>query len=181
MYANKIASETLIDDCRIITLGDIFAWSQSTILEGRPHNKDYGLENRNMALLSCLVSIILSDKTGSESREYIGIITGFTNEYYDTHIDFVHDLNILFKNMAQNRMSKRMEVIAPLIPDDNRDNVSEERLLRIAVSLGVIPLLKKTWSCYFPQNGEICKQCPPCQKRQRIFIEYAIKSNKHKL
>jgi 7-cyano-7-deazaguanine synthase len=181
-YADKIASETLIDDCRVIPLGNLFAWSQSTILEGRPDNVDYGLENRNMVFLSCLASLILADKEDSESKEYIEVITGFTNGYYDTHIDFVHDLNTLFENMAQNKMTKRLKVIAPLIPDDNRDNVSEKRSLSIASSLGVIPLLReKTWSCYFPRNGATCKECPPCKKRRRIFTEYTIKSERHKI
>jgi 7-cyano-7-deazaguanine synthase len=181
-YADKIAPETLIDDCRVIPLGNLFTWSQSAILEGRPDNEDYGLENRNMVFLSCLASIILADKEGSNSRDYIEVITGFTNGYYDTHIDFVHDLNTLFKNMAQNKMGKRLKVIAPLIPDDNRDEVSESRLLRVANSLGAIPLLReKTWSCYFPQNGKICKKCPPCQKRRRIFTEFAIKKEKRKI
>jgi len=181
-YAEKIAVETLIDDCRFIPVGNVFTWSKSTILKDRPRNEDYGLENRNMIFLSCLASMILADKEESKSKEYIEIITGFTNDYYDTHIDFVRDLNTLFKNMAQNRMSKRLKVIAPLIPDDSRDGVSEERLLKMAVSLGIIPLLKeKTWSCYFPQNGDICRICPPCKKRRRIFTEFTIKSHKKKI
>lgn len=174
-FANKIDPETLIDDCMLIPLGNFFSWSQSAILQGRPKEGDIGVENRNMVLVSCLASIIMAGKSG-EDGDYTEIITGFTNGYYDTKLAFVQAVNSLF-----GKMEKRIRVVTPLVSDRQKEPVSEDRLLKIARSLGVIPLLReKTWSCYFPQDGQICKDCRPCKKRHAIFTELAIKTAKHK-
>jgi 7-cyano-7-deazaguanine synthase in queuosine biosynthesis len=174
-FANNVDQETSIDDCISIPLGNCFSWSESAILQGRPKEGNVGVENRNMVLISYLASIVMAGKS-DENRDYTEIITGFTNDYYDTNLAFVQALNRLFETMG-----KRIRVVTPLIPDRQKEPVSEDSLLRIARSLGVIPLLReKTWSCYFPQDGQICKDCPPCKKRRRIFTELAIKTAKHK-
>jgi len=174
-FASKINRETSIEDCIIVPLDNLFSWSKSAILQGRPKEGDVGVENRNMVLISCLASIIMASES-EEDGESIEIVTGFTNGYYDTKLAFVQGLNGLFE-----KMGKRIKVITPLISDKQREPVSELRLLKIARSLGVISILReKTWSCYFPQDGQICKDCDPCKKRRRIFTELAVKTAKHK-
>ena len=130
-----------------------------------------------MTFISITVSLILSERTATNSKHRKTIITGFTNGYYDTKLKFVDGLNSLFDKMDLN-----IEVIAPLIPDKQRHPVSHKKLLYLACSIDALDILKEyTWSCYFPKNGKPCGQCPPCKKRKTIFDELAGKPSRHKL
>jgi len=171
-----------IDDCLTSEIPNAFQWSHSSIIEGRPETKDYGLENRNMVLLSLLVSKIMADYRLEGSSGIIEIITGFTNEYYDTKLSFVHLYNTLLEKVEQ-ETGLRIRVIAPLIPDNQQDSikVGVKKLIRLAYSLDALELLDiMTWSCYFPEGDSVCGHCPPCEKRKRIFGELRKKKEKGK-
>ncbi len=162
---------TTIEDCMVFKIeslkSGLFSWSDSAILEGRPRHKDTDVENRNMILISCVASIIMADRKESRTKNMTEIITGFTNGYYDTTLNFVRALNELFKAMEQ-----PIKVVAPLIPEGQAEGMSPEQLADIARSLNAYDLLKDmTWSCYYPQNGEPCKTCDPCRKRENIFAK----------
>jgi len=166
-----------IDEHKAINIGNLFEWSQSSILEGNPEAEEYGLENRNAIFISIIVSLILSERKATNSKARRTIITGFTNGYYDTKLKFVDGLNSLLDKMDLN-----IEVIAPLIPDKQRNPVSHRKLLDLAHSIDALNILRDhTWSCYFPQNGKPCGKCPPCKKRKSIFDELEVKSSRYKL
>ena len=71
-------------------------------MEGNPDVEEYGLENRNMTFISITVSLILSERTATNSKHRKTIITGFTNGYYDTKLKFVDGLNSLLDKMDRN-------------------------------------------------------------------------------
>jgi 7-cyano-7-deazaguanine synthase in queuosine biosynthesis len=164
-FARNTNVNTIVDDQpRMINIQGLFSWSNSSILEGRPREGDTGLENRNLVLLSCLSSIIMADRKGIRPREYIYIITGFTNTYYDTSLEFRQAMNSFFQATHQ-----RIEVITPLIPDDQKGEVDLDELIKIARSLNILSLLDRmTWSCYFPEKSNNCGICGPCKKRRKI-------------
>lgn len=170
-----------IDDCLTSEIPNAFQWSQSSILEGRPETKKYGLENRNMVLLSLLVSKIMADYSPAGSSGVIEIITGFTNEYYDTKLSFVHLYNTLLEKVGQ-ETGLKIRVITPLIPPNQKDSirVGINKLIKLAHSLNALELCSMTWSCYFPKGDDTCGHCPPCEKRKRIFGELHIKKVKGK-
>lgn len=176
-YASDRKVVLEINRHKVINIENLFDWSQSSILEGNPDAEGYGLENRNMTFISITVSLILSEREATNSKQRKTIITGFTNGYYDTKLKFVEGLNSLLDKMDLN-----IEVIAPLIPDRQRYPVSHKKLLRLAHSIDALNILREyTWSCYFPQNGKPCDKCPPCKKRKSIFAELEVKSSRHKL
>jgi len=164
-FARNTDKNTVVDDqVRTIKIEDLFSWSQSSILEGRPKGGDTGLENRNLILLSCLSSIIMADRKKSRHKELVYIITGFTNTYYDTSLRFRDGINTFFRTTRQ-----KIEVKTPLIPEGHKEEVDLNELIKIAKSLNILPLLDKmTWSCYFPENGNRCGTCDPCKKRRKI-------------
>jgi len=162
---------TSLEKCRIYTIeslsGGLFSWSQSSILEGRLAHKDEDLENRNMILISCVASVIMAGRKESQSDNDAEVITGFTNGYYDTTLNFVGVLNELFKIMKQ-----PIKVVAPLIPEGQKEGMSPEQLADIVCSLNAYDLLRDmTWSCYYPQNNKPCGECAPCLKREGVFAE----------
>lgn len=162
-------SKTSIEDCRMFRIEGlgrgVLSWSQSPILEGRPKHDDVDVENRNMILISCVASVIMADRKKSGTNNPAEIITGFTNGYYDTDLNFIRNLNKLFKAMTQS-----IEVTAPLIPRGQKEGVSPEKLIDIANSLNAYSLLKDmTWSCYYPHCSKPCGECDPCRKRENIF------------
>ena len=171
---------SVVEHCRIYNLeadkNQIFSWSQSSIIRNQPNdNEKIGLENRNIILLSCLTSVALSDLKSEDIKDDIEIITGFANNYYDTDISFIKAINELFKAMNQ-----RFRVVAPLIPRGSKEKVGSERIVKLAHSLDAFGILKKSWSCYFPDKGKPCEYCDPCQKRKDIFQELGMKIQKRK-
>lgn len=149
----------------------LFSWSGSAILEGRPRHEDTDVENRNMILISCLASIIMADWKRFRNSNVTEIITGFTNGWYDTNLSFIRSLNKLFRDA-----DKPIRVIAPLIPRGQKGGVTPEQLIEIIRSLDAYSLLEEmSWSCYYPQNGNPCRTCEPCKKREGIFTELASK------
>jgi len=172
--------DTVIKDCRVFKIeslkSGLFSWSDSAILEGRPKHEDTDVENRNMILISCLASIIMVDWKRSRTCNMTEIITGFTNGYYDTDLNFIRGLNKLLRVVE-----KPIKVVAPLIPRGQKDGVTPEQLIQMVDSLDAYSLLKElSWSCYYPQNGEPCKTCEPCRKRENIFTEMERKKLKRK-
>jgi len=164
-FGRDTDKNTLVDDqVRIIKIERLFSWSQSSILEGRPKGGDTGLESRNLILLSSLSSIIWADRKKLRHKEQVYIITGFASTYYDTSLRFRDAINAFFRATGQ-----KIEVKTPLIPEGHQEKIEVDELIRIAKSLNVLPLLDKmTWSCYFPENGNSCGTCDPCEKRTRI-------------
>lgn len=163
--------KTKIKDSKVFKIeslkSGLFSWSESAILENKPKHEDTDVENRNMILISCLASIIMADLKESRTKNMTEIITGFTNGYYDTTLNFVRALNELFKAIEQ-----PIKVVAPLTPEGQAEGMRPEQLADIARSLNAYDLLKDmTWSCYYPQNGEPCGKCEPCKKRNNIFTE----------
>lgn len=174
--------ETQVDECRIFNIRssdtDFFSWSQSALLEGRPKSEQIDVENRNMVLVSCALSVIMSERAALQFKGRIELITGFLNEFYDTSISFASALNKLMQAMSQ-----PVEVVTPLIPEHQKekDHVSVNKLIEIAHSLDVYSLLKKaTWSCYYPTNGSQCGKCRACDKRNSFFTELGMKTVKRK-
>lgn len=162
-------SKISIEDCRMLRLENLetglFSWSDSAILEGRPIHEDTDVENRNMMLISCVASIIMADWKKPQANSPVEIITGFTNGYYDTDLNFIRGLNKLFRAVG-----KPIKVVAPLIPRGQKGGVTPEQLIQMVDSLDAYSLLKElSWSCYYPQNGEPCGKCEPCRKRRCIF------------
>lgn len=162
-------SKTSIEDCRMLRLENLesglFSWSQSPILKGRPIREDTDVENRNMILISCVASIIMADLGKSYANRPVEIITGFTNGYYDTDLNFIRGLNKLFRAVR-----KPIKVVAPLIPRGQKGGVTPEQLIQMVDSLDAYSLLKElSWSCYYPQNGKLCRTCDPCKKRKAVF------------
>jgi 7-cyano-7-deazaguanine synthase in queuosine biosynthesis len=164
-FARNTNVDTIVDDQpRMIDVQGLFSWSNSSILEGRPREGDAGLENRNLVLLSCLSSIIMADRRGTKPREYVYVITGFTNAYYDTSLQFREAINSFFQATHQ-----KIETMTPLIPDGRKREVDLGELIEMARSLNILSLLDRmTWSCYFPEKGNNCGLCDPCKKRRRI-------------
>jgi len=177
----KESQETEIEDCRMLDIENLedglFSWSRSAILKLRPmDDEDVDVENRNMILIACAVSIIMADWKRAGKEEDVELITGFLNGHYDTSLVFVQKLNDLF-----DAIEKPIKVIAPLIPEGQEGQVKPNQLIKLARSLNALGLLKtKTWSCYYPQDGEECHKCPPCSKRTRIFQELGMKELKRK-
>jgi len=93
--------------------------------------------------------------------------------WYDTNLSFIKNLNRLFRDAG-----KPIRIIAPLIPRGQKGGMRPEQLIKIADSLDAYSLLEEmSWSCYYPQNGEPCNSCEPCQKRKAIFTELGKKKN----
>lgn len=175
--------DTVIADCKTFKIKKnknvsegLFSWSQSPILEGRPIDQDVDVENRNMILISCVASVIMSEWKRSQIKAPVELIVGFLNEHYDTSVNFVRVLNELFEVMGH-----LIEVVAPLIPEGQKDHVSLNKLVDIAHSLNAYSLLKSmTWSCYYPQGGNPCDSCYQCSKRKSFFTELGMKELKRK-
>ena len=175
--------DTVIADCKTFEIKrnknvdeGLFSWSQSPILEGRPIDEDVDVENRNMILISCVASVIMSEWKSSQIKAPAELVVGFLNEHYDTSVNFVRILNELFEVMGH-----PIKVIAPLIPEGQKDPVSLDKLVDIAHSLKAYSLLKNmTWSCYYPRCGNPCGSCHPCSKRKSFFTELGMKELKRK-
>lgn len=162
----------VIEDCRKYYLGtnDLFKWSGSSILEGR---KDFGisdLENRNMILISFIISIIKSDRKNKKIQSRQKIIVGFKNEHYDTTIEFASCMNKVIK-----QLDFAVEIVTPLIKDNNK--ISYHSLSKqIAEISGANSLISYTWSCYYPaDNGRHCGKCSSCRSRIKLANEVKIR------
>ncbi len=172
--------DTQVEECKIFKIRssdiDFFPWSQSALLKGRPKSGQTDVENRNMVLISCALSVIMSERAILQLKGHIELITGFLNEFYDTSISFVNALNKLLQVMSQ-----PVEVVTPLIPKNQKGRVSVNKLIEIAHSLDVFSLLKNmTWSCYYPTNGSVCGKCRACEKRHSFFTGLGMKKVKRK-
>ena len=179
-FGKRRNPDTQVEECKIFKIRgpdtDFFPWSQSTLLEGRPKSGQIDIENRNMVLVSCALSLIMSERTTLQLKGRVELITGFLNDFYDTSISFASALNKLLQVMRQ-----PIEVVTPLIPKNQKEPVSVNKLVDIAHSLDVLSLLKNmTWSCYYPTDGSACGKCHPCVKRRSFFTEIGMKKVKNK-
>jgi len=183
-YFKKLAkdSDSIVNDNIFINLSEgklnsqaLFSWSQSSILNDREDlDERAGLENRNMILLACLASLIQANGDGIDEKTKAYIITGFTNSYPDTSLNFVESLNQTLKSVGL-----YVEVLAPLIPVGQIGPVGEDKLARLADRFcKSIPLNSIAWSCYFPKEHGVCDKCEPCLKRQRIALRLGMRRAK---
>lgn len=185
-YFKELAkdSESMVHDSIILNLSEakpssltIFSWSDSSILNGREDlDERAGLENRNMIFLSCLASLIQANGDGINDKTKTYIITGFTNSYPDTSIQFVKSFNQTLKTIGL-----YVEVVAPLMSLKQKGPVGEEKLAKLTDKFcKSIPLDRIAWSCYFPKELGPCGKCEPCLKRKRITQKIGMR-RVHKL
>jgi 7-cyano-7-deazaguanine synthase in queuosine biosynthesis len=172
--------DTQVEECKVFKIrssdADFFSWSKSAILEGRPESGQIDVENRNMVLVSCALSVIMSERATLHLKGRIELTTGFLNEFYDTSSSFTSALTKLLHVMNQ-----PVEVVTPLMAKDQKGRVSVKKLVDIAHSLEVLSLLKNmTWSCYYPTNGIACDRCKACDKRRSFFRGLGMKKVKRK-
>jgi len=171
-FANE---EVTIEDPTIISLAgsDLFSWSSSSILTGRPNGNSPDLPNRNMVLISVAVSWINSNRPTRRVRKRAQLVVGFKNEHYDTTRSFA-----VYLNKAMKSMEFGIEINTPLISNDNkiRGRALAEEVYKIN---GWERLMRETWSCYFPtENGNQCGLCNPCKHRRRFLEETATRVRK---
>lgn len=157
---------SVLDDCREFDISGLFSWSKSPILQHNPTNEGSpDVENRNMVLISCAASLIMTDwkQTNTEPTK---LIVGFKNEHYDTRRQFANAINRVF-----GVMSKPISLITPLISESQNEPSAPKRLAKYAHSLRAFDLLKESWSCYYPRNGKPCNSCSACKGREDFFSE----------
>ena len=178
-YAKQYGST--VEDCRIVDIGSdnkhVFSWSKASLLIGTPNdNEKVGLENRNMVLIACLLSLVMTEIDIQVARNKIDVITGFTNNYYDTKITFLDALNCFFKSIGF-----FVELKAPLIEPKQKEKTSNKKLAKLVRNYDLTAKLRRSWSCYFPKaDGSECGECDPCGKRREIFQEVGMKELKNK-
>ena len=167
LLRNRLGNlSSVLDDCREFDITGLFSWSNSPILQHSPTNEGSpDVENRNMVLIGCAASIIMTDwkHTNTESTK---LIVGFKNEHYDTRRQFASTINRVFEVM-----SKPISLITPLISESQNEPSAPKRLAKYAHSLGAFDLLKESWSCYYPRNGKPCNSCSACEGREDFFSE----------
>lgn len=132
----------------------IFKWSQSMLIKGSKSDEPE-VENRNMVLIAIAASYAKSLMTPNERAL---IVTGFRNEFYDTRMEFVNQMNKVFKSLKMH-----IKIVTPVIKYEG--DVGKRNLVELYESKGYGGLINMTWSCYTPVNCHPCKKCPACQKR----------------
>lgn len=172
LLRNHLGSpSSVLDDCREFDITRLFSWSNSPVLQRSLTNEGPpDVENRNMVLIGCAASVIMSDWK-HPNTESTKLIVGFKNEHYDTKRQFVSAINRAFE-----AMSKPISLVAPLISEGQNEHSAPERLAKYAHSLGVLGLLEESWSCYYPTNGEPCSRCRACQGRADFFAELRVRA-----
>lgn len=115
--------------------------------------------NRNMILMSIAAAVAEVEKTEV-------VITGFESNdeygYHDTTPQFVAAIN---SALIQNR-TIGIQIISPF------NNLSKrEEILAVEEMDGNLDLLHYTLTCYNPQFGKPCKQCPSCAERKKAFMD----------
>ena len=167
-------SSSIVDDCRQFDIGGLFTWSDSPILKHNPTDTERppDVENRNMILIGCAASVIMADWKRSDETP-TRLIVGFKNEHYDTTKRFADAINRVFT-----AFERWICLDTPLIAPNQRAGSSPKRLAKLARDLTGPELLKNSWSCYYPQNGEPCNRCLACQGRQHFFAELRVRANR---
>ncbi len=170
----SIASRTnsTVDSCQAFQFvpSDFLSWSDSDILSRANGKSNLDVENRNMILISLLVSIILADRKKTRAslrtKGQSGLIVGFKNEHYDTRMQYVSLFNQL--------LSKKpffVSIVTPLISSHQRrsfHSLAKEFFSDDSCK----QLVENAWSCYFPTPaGQQCGKCPPCKARRHLQNE----------
>jgi len=164
---------SILDDCKEYDLTNLFSWSKSPILKhniGNENNPDVDVENRNMILIGCAASIIMSEWKIVGRKNRAKLIVGFKNEHYDTKLKFANSISEVFSNM-----DKPISIVTPLIIENQERQSSYHRLAKDAQKLGIFELLKQSWSCYYPKKGSVCKECSACKGRNAFLNELEIR------
>lgn len=90
--------------------------------------------------------------------------------HYDKSKRFARKTTKLFNSVLNKEDSKRkVQVVVPY-----RD-YTKKHLLQLYIAKGgdLEKLKKESWSCHFPQNGEACKKCSPCKRKEKAIREVA--------
>lgn len=128
---------------------------------GDPQPTTY-IPNRNMILLSIAVA-------AAEAQGKDVVLTGLqANDqysYHDTTAEFVHAINSV---ISQNRKNK-INIVAPIIDLNKSKEIAA--LLDLDKS---VDLLYNTITCYNPQDGKSCGNCPSCAERIHAFMNNEI-------
>jgi 7-cyano-7-deazaguanine synthase in queuosine biosynthesis len=157
---------SVVDDCREFNITGLFCWSNSPILQHSPTSEGSpDVESRNMILIGCAASIIMAEWKHTHTKS-TKLLVGFKNEHYDTTRQFTSAINRVFEVM-----SKPISLAAPLISEGQKAPSAPKRLAKYAHSLGVFDLLKESWSCYYPRNGNPCNSCSACKGREDFFSD----------
>jgi 7-cyano-7-deazaguanine synthase in queuosine biosynthesis len=175
-YSKVKGYPSVLEDCREYDIKGLFSWSKSPILKHNSPDSNAGnpdVENRNMVLIGCAASVIMSDWKSEGNKNKVKLVVGFKNEHYDTKQRFANSISGVFNSMGQQPIS----IVTPLITGITNNVTSYHRLTKEAYSLGVLDILKQTWSCYYPENGETC-ECSACQGRNKFFKELEIRIQK---
>lgn len=136
----------------------IFEWSQSMLIKGGKSEVSE-VENRNMVLIAIIASYAKSMLTPNEKGI---IVAGFRNEFYDTRIEFVKQINEVFKSLKM-----PVAVNTPII--EYEGVVGKKKLVDRFKSRGYGDLIDMTWSCYVPRNKDPCEECPACRNREKAL------------
>jgi 7-cyano-7-deazaguanine synthase in queuosine biosynthesis len=167
-YLKKYPS--IMEDCREYNVKGLFSWSKSPILKHNNSDSNDGnpdIENRNMILMSCAGSVIMSDWKSEGKKTHTKLVVGFKNEHYDTKRRFANSVSEVFKSMGQLPIS----VVTPLITGEKNTLCSYHTLTKEAHSLDLIDILKQSWSCYYPEDNQPCGKCSACDGRNKFFGE----------
>lgn len=165
---------SVIEDYREYDIRGLFSWSKSPILKHNGSNDgNPDVENRNMILIGCAASVVMSDWKSDGRKKQAKLVVGFKNEHYDTKQSFASSISEVFKNMGQ-----PISIVTPLITEQQKRRSSYHRLAKEAHSLGVFNLLKQSWSCYYPEKGNPCDRCSACQGRNKFLKELEIRIEK---
>lgn len=90
--------------------------------------------------------------------------------HYDKSKRFAKKTTKLFNFVLSKEDSKRkVEVIVPY------KDYTKEHLLQLYIAKGgdLEKLKKESWSCHYPQNGEVCGKCSPCKRKEKAIREVA--------
>jgi len=137
----------------------VFHWSRSKLITGNLAESPY-VENRNLILLSIAASFVESQI--EESDEGI-IVTGFRDEYPDTKREFVAFMNCLLAFLLH-ESKKSIKIEAPIIdygPDGKRKMIKDFQRYN--------DIIRLTWSCYNPVDGNPCLKCEACVDRKQAL------------
>ena len=112
--------------------------------------------------------IFLSYAAAVAYREGIGtLVTGVAESDYSGYPDCRHETIASLKKTLSLALDRPIQILTPLM------NLSKKETVMLAQSLGALPTMAFTHSCY---NGERppCGKCPACQLRAKGFAEAGI-------
>ena|GEM_PF-6391293 len=168
------SSRTLQKPIRFDLRSDLFSWTDSVSFTGSNHtpkNANFSeteIENRNMVLFSVLYSYILSliNRQNIDRCEIV-IFTGLRDkELPDASSSFFFHLS-----EAMEEYHKEYQISVEYIIDKTPAEILYELKNNVLGLNGaqVLEFCKSVSSCYRPQNGEPCYNCPKCKDVDSII------------